>query len=148
MRFSESRKRKIVSTTTAETVGKVSGFVVDPVARRVLALEVKKSQSGDVLTWPQITGFGPDAVTVGAPSAIGSAPDEVASLQGKRNTMLGKQVLSTDGDRLGEVSDVEFDPETGSVEAIHVDQASVPGDRLVGIGTFAVVVRAGSATAS
>lgn len=142
MLFSESRKRKIVCTSTAETVGKVSGFVVDPAPRRVVALRVKKSQHGDTLAWPQISGFGPDAVTIAAPTDIGPADEAVAALRGKRHAMLRKQVLSSDGDRLGDVTDVEFDPETGAIEALLIDGTPVAGDRLMGVGSFAVVVKA------
>ncbi|MDN5791193.1 MAG: PRC-barrel domain-containing protein [Micrococcales bacterium] len=142
MLFSDSRKRKIVCTSTAETVGRVSGFVVDPALRRVVAVTVKKSQDGDTLAWPQISGFGPDAVTIAAPDDIGSADEAVAALLGKRHAVLRKQVLSSDGDRLGEVTDVDFDPETGAIEAVLVDGAPVDGARLIGVGSFAVVVKA------
>ena len=68
MRFSEAKGRKVVSTATAETVGRVDGFVVDPRSRTVLALKVKKAASGDVLPWRQVESFGTDAVTVVSPT--------------------------------------------------------------------------------
>ena len=51
MLFSKSRKHKVVSTGTAETVARVKGFVVDPVTRHVVALVVGKSKQGDTLPW-------------------------------------------------------------------------------------------------
>lgn len=61
MLFSEGDGRKIVSTATAETVGRVKGFVVDPATRSVLALQVKKGESGDTLRWSEVIAFGADA---------------------------------------------------------------------------------------
>ncbi len=49
MRFSEATGHKIVSTSTAATIGRVDGFVVDPAHRTVLALQVGKADSGDTL---------------------------------------------------------------------------------------------------
>ncbi|MBB2985153.1 PRC-barrel domain-containing protein [Terracoccus luteus] len=147
MLFSQARKHKIVSTTSAETVGRVSGFVVDPATRAVVALEVKKNKEGDTLAWRDVAGFGPDAVTVGSPGSIRHADDEVAALQGKKHAVLGKQVLSSDGDRLGEVTDVDFDPETGRLVSVLVDKNPVDAARLLGVGSFAVVVRAQAAVA-
>jgi hypothetical protein len=57
MRFTEATGRKIVSTSTAATVGKVSGFVVDPAVSSVVALQLK-AYSGEVLRWSDLTAFG------------------------------------------------------------------------------------------
>ena len=51
MRFSESIGRKIVSLATAETIGTLGEFVVDPKTQRVVALGVSKSKNGDTLPW-------------------------------------------------------------------------------------------------
>ena len=37
---------KTVSTSSADTVGKVSGFLLDPASRSVVALEFKKTDHG------------------------------------------------------------------------------------------------------
>ena len=63
MLFSDAKGRKVVSTSTAETVGKVREFVVDPASRSVIAIHLKKAESGETLRWSDITGFGEDAVT-------------------------------------------------------------------------------------
>ena len=56
--------------------------------------------------------------------------------------MLGKRVLATSGDELGKVKDVEFDPATGDVLALLLDEGASPGERLIGVGSYAVVVQA------
>ena len=142
MRFSDAIGRKVVGTATAETVGKVDGFVVDPRSRAVLAVEVKKSHGGDTLAWSDITAFGADAVIVTDSDKLTDAGDAVAALSGKDHHLVGKRVLSTTGDELGKVEDIEFDPESGTLTTLLLADTEVAGSSLVGVGSYAVVVRA------
>ena len=143
MRFSEATGRKLVSTTSAETVGKINGFVVDPQRRAVVAIECKKTDSGDILLWSDIVGFGADAVTVKDAGAITEAPSGIDALLGKDRHLLGKRILSSTGDELGKVDDVEFDPESGVVKALNFAEGQIAGARLIGVGSYAVVVTPG-----
>ena len=142
MRFSEAEGHAIVSTTTAETVGRVDGLLVDPVTRRVVALQVKKAASGDTLLWEHLTGVGTDAVTVTGADRSGAASGVAATLGGKAHALRGKRLLSAAGDELGKVGDVEFDPVSGAITGILAKRLSVAGDRLIGVGSYAVVVAA------
>lgn len=141
--FSQARGLQVVSTSTAATVGKVDGLLVDPVSRRVVALTLKKSAGGDVLRWSDLTAFGTDAVTVSGEDRLGSADEQLSRLGDKHHHPLGKRVLSADGDELGKLSDVEFDPGSGEVTGLVLDTGPIAGARLLGIGTYAVVVTAG-----
>lgn len=142
MRFSDATGRKVVSTATAATVGKIDGFVVDPKSRAVLAVHVKKSAGGGILAWSDITAFGADAVTVADTDPLTDAGDDVAALSGKDHQLVGKRVLSTTGDELGKVDDIEFDPESGALTTLLLAETDVAGARLVGVGSYAVVVSA------
>ncbi len=143
MLFSEAKGRKVVSSSTAATVGKVSRFVVDPGSRAVVGIELKKkTEHGDTLRWVDITAFGSDAVTVTGPEKIGDGGESVKALSGKAHRVLGKRVLTSTGDELGEVTDVDFDPASGALTALVVDKDSeVEASRLLGVGSYAVVVR-------
>lgn len=141
MRFSDASGRKVVSTSTAETVGKVDEFIVDPKSRSILAVELKKTGEGSTLRWSDIIGFGADAVTVAAAEKLTDGGDDVEALAGKDHRVLGKRVLSTKGDELGKVKDVEFDPRSGSITALVLDSGQVDGINLVGVGSYAVVVQ-------
>lgn len=66
----------------------------------------------------------------------------VTELAGKDNRLLGKRVLNTRGEDLGEVTDVDFDPDSGSARSLLVASADIDGDRLIGIGSYAGVVHA------
>ena len=141
MLFSDSRKRKIVATSTAQTVGRVHHFVVDPATRSVVALGVKKASSGDTLRWSDVVGFGADAVTVSGADRITDAPPDVTALSGKEHEILGKRALSTAGDDLGTVEDVDFDPTSGVISKIVMSTLDdIEGGRLIGVGSYAVVV--------
>ena len=142
MRFTEAAGRKVVSTSTAETVGQIAEFVVDPQSRSVVAVTVKKTGGGDTVLWPRITAFGVDAVTVPGAEVIVDANDVVAALSAKDHRLLGKRILTTGGEDLGEVTDVEFDPDSGALATLIAASGDVSGERLVGVGSYAVVVHA------
>ncbi len=142
MRFTDAKGRKVVSTSSAETVGKLDEFVVDPRRRVVVAVELKKTDSGDTLMWSDIVGFGADAITVTGADTIRDQTPEVAALAGKDHRVLGKRILSAAGDELGKIDDVEFDPDTGGLQALLTGDLQIEGDRLIGIGSYAVVVAA------
>jgi len=142
MLFSEAKNRKVVSSSDAATVGKVARFVVDPALRQVVALELRKTDDGDLLRWADISAFGTDAVTVAGAGAIGTATSEIQELADKHRRILGKRLLTSAGDELGEVADVAFDPQTGTLESLVLDKGhEVSASRLLGVGTYAVVVR-------
>ena len=141
MRFKKATGRKVVSLSSAESIGKVSRFVVDVPQRRISALVLRKTDKhGEILAWSDVAGFGDDAVTVSDVDVL-SEPDELMKkLSGKDHQLLGKRALSTRGDDLGEVTDVDFDPNSGLLERIHYADGTARGDALVGIGTYAAVI--------
>ena len=73
--------------------------------------------------------------------ARGSGPLEEKVANG-HGDLLGKRVLTDVGDDLGPVDDVEFDPTDGLIQALTLEGQQVSSDRLLGIGAYAVVVRA------
>lgn len=142
MRFTEAKGHKVVDASRAETVGRVRSLLVDPRSRSVVALRLKKTDHGDLLRWSRLSAFGHDAVTIADTSALVEKDEELEPFGGKRRRLLKKRVLSTRGDELGTVRDVEFDAETGRLTTILLREGEdVSADRLVGVGSYAVVVR-------
>ncbi|MDI1289417.1 MAG: PRC-barrel domain-containing protein [bacterium] len=125
---------------TAEAIGHIDGFVVDPQTSTIVALAVKKAAEGDTLEWSSINSFGVDAVTVSDAGAVGNASSRVQALLGKDHGISAKRVLTTQGDEIGTVSDVEFDPASGRIDSLVLQGRDVDGERIVGIGSYAVVV--------
>ncbi len=144
MRFSEATGRAVVSQSTAETVGHVADFVIDPQSHSIVAVTLKKTHRGHTVLWSALSAFGVDAVTVPDVEVIVDTSDAVAALGGKDHRLVGRRVLNTDGEDLGKVTDVEFDPATGRLTAVLLANDSVRGDRLIGIGSYAAIVHADS----
>jgi uncharacterized protein YrrD len=143
MRFTEIHGRKVVSLADAETLGRVDRYVIDPGRHAVVALRLSKVK-GDAcfLSWADLHAFGADAVTVDDASrlrpAAGDAEERAAS---KDLQVIGKLVLGTSGTVLGKGEDVEMDGETGAIVAVDLGEAgTVAGDRIVGLGSYALVV--------
>jgi uncharacterized protein YrrD len=143
MRFSEAKGLKVVSKATAETVGKITDYVLNPAAGTVAALVLKKTNGqGDTLAWSDITAFGDDAVIISSEDVIVAATGELAELADKSHHADGKRVLSTDGVDLGDVKDVGFDPATGTILSLELKDTSIEDPKLLAVGSYAVVVKA------
>jgi uncharacterized protein YrrD len=142
--FSDAKGRKVVDLATADTIGNVDDYVVDGPNKTLAAITLKKStKSGRLIAWKKIASFGTDAVTVTDESAISAADGPLAELADKSKTFRGKQILSTAGQILGSVDDVDFDPESGALNYVVVKAGdNIPGERLVATGSYAVIVRA------
>ncbi|MDQ4102794.1 MAG: PRC-barrel domain-containing protein [Actinomycetota bacterium] len=142
MLFSQARKRDVVNTATATRVARVDGFVVLPGPTRVALLRLGKvSGAGTLLSWDDVQGFGPDAVTVATDAVIRPARDAIEQRAEDNDLdILGKRVLSEHGTELGMVTDVDFDPETGAVTTLITKSETIDGQRMIGLGGYAVVV--------
>ncbi len=143
MMFSAANGHKVVDTSSADTLGTVSGLLVEPSTHSIVALRVKKTRSGEVIRWRDITAFGSEAVTVPGDGVVTDSDAELDALAGKAQELVKKRILTSAGDELGTVKDVDFDPATGVLTAFLLDGApDVAADRLIGVGSYAVVVRA------
>lgn len=138
MRFEESRKRSVLSSGSANTLGRVDGFVVDVETARVSGVRVGRGD-GDHLAWDDVQSFGPDAVTVSDDHHVRQA---TADDHHEQPLVVGSMVLDTRGTHLGVVSDVEFDPASGRLRYLLTEKGEQAADRLRGIGSYAVVLAA------
>lgn len=143
MRFTEIHGRKVVSLADAETLGRVDRYVIDPGRQAVVALRLSRVR-GDAcfLSWADLHAFGADAVTVDDASRLRPAADEAEERAASKDLqIIGKLVLGTSGTVLGKGEDVEVDGESGAIVAVDLGEAgTVAGDRIVGLGSYALVV--------
>ncbi len=141
--FRQSLGRKVVSRATAHQLGTVSHLLVTIDCRQVAAVILGKGKKATLVDWAQLTGFGADAVMVSDEATLRSPADsrEQAAAAGKLE-LLGRRTLTESGNELGSIVDITFDPESGSVEALHVADREIPADAVVGSGSYAVVVAA------
>ena len=143
IRLSDLLGSRVVSRATAEPVGEVNDVVVDPRLRRILALQVGKGRKARLADWGSLSGVGPDAVVVSSEEALRGGVDdrEERTLKGDIS-LIGARVLTDRGDSLGAVVDLELDEATGNLGALQVESGPIDADRLLAVGSYAVVVRA------
>lgn len=142
MNAAELIGRPVLDLATATTVGKVDDVVVDPAQRRALGLRLDKKAStpGDWLAWERIAAIGPDAVTIEAADRAEAFVDEPARRALRRGGVLGGRVLTDQGREIGVLDDVTIDDD-GTVSSLVVGTVAVTSEDLLGIGSYATVVR-------
>ena len=136
MLFSEARGLPVLTLTEAEEGGAVWSLTGDTVSRVVTHVRVRSrhSRKETVLAWGALHAIGPDAVLVRSTAAPAEVPPH--------HELPGLRILTETGDTLGAVQDVAFEPGTGRVEAVVTTHGDLPADRLLGLGDYALVVRA------
>ncbi|MEV4442258.1 PRC-barrel domain-containing protein [Streptomyces sp. NPDC049577] len=139
MLFSQARDCPVVSAEEATELGRVTGLTLDARTARVghLRLSGASGRGGTALPWSEVHAAGPDAVIVRS----GSAGRPVAELP-PHVEALGARVLTDLGDEQGTVKDIAFDPVTGRVVTVYTALGALDGQRVIGLGPYALVVRA------
>jgi len=152
----------VITMTEGKQVGKVDDLVVDPERKVVswLRLHSGGMLGGERLWVPAeaVHGVGEDAITINAEADVRSpadAPEAVALVKAKR-LLFGNKVTTENGERLGEVRDYEFDPDTFALTSLSVPPGMnvvseilmIAGDQVLTIGEDVIVVAAGAVTRS
>ncbi|MFI5685136.1 PRC-barrel domain-containing protein [Streptomyces sp. NPDC051636] len=141
MLYSQVRNLPVLTLTDAAEIGVVKALTVDAAARAVTHVRVgaRHGRGDTVLPWEALHAVGADAVLVRRdPAAETSAPAAPP-----HHEALHQRILTEAGDERGTVQDLAFDPETGRVETVFTALGTIPADRLLGLGDYAMVVRAG-----
>lgn len=141
IRFSDIAGNPVMDTSTATTVARLQAPILDPATRRVVGFRVRRSKGpGNVLLWESVAGLGPDAVTVATAEHLADPPAELKPRAGRKLDVLKRRVLTEHGHGLGKLRDIEFDPADGRITSLMLKDSFVDGERLLGIGRYAVVV--------
>ncbi|TAD75014.1 MAG: hypothetical protein EA001_14805 [Oscillatoriales cyanobacterium] len=114
IRQSQLLGRLVLDRATTETLGRVASLWVDPRAARVLGLTVRSGQLplGGVLracSWSQVAAIGDDSVLID-----GAAGDRLQQPEGAFD-LIGHEVWTDAGNRIGTVVDFELDVVEGRV---------------------------------
>jgi sporulation protein YlmC with PRC-barrel domain len=123
MRVSQVRGLPVLDSTRARQAGVVADLVIDVTAARVVALDV---HHGDGLlvhrvTMDSVERVGSRSVLVPRSSELELAqPREWADHLMVTDALIGLEVLSEAGERVGYVSDVHFGPKTKSIHSYEV----------------------------
>jgi uncharacterized protein YrrD len=139
--FSHTRGLPVLASSTAERVGAVKHFIVTDGSITALHVDGGK-RHGLVVGWADLK-VGDDAVVVGDRDALRETDDdrEARALRGDLD-IIGKRVLSDIGDEIGTATDATFNAESGIIESITIGDEVIDGIRLLGVGSYAVMVTA------
>ncbi len=125
-RVNELFGKEVVRQTSGEKQGKVRDIVFDEESRNIVALLVGGMVGrAKALHWTLVASVG-DVVVVGGQEALeklGEEP-EVADLHKKRHTITGTEIVTQEGEKIGEVRDV-FVNERGRVGGYEVSRGAV-----------------------
>lgn len=139
MLFSQTRGRPVITASEATSLGTVRSLTVDAADGTVRCLRLADASGHDVVVpWSAIDAIGPDAVMVASQAAVEAASAEAPV----HHEVLGIRVLTEHGTEHGTVEDVAYDPSSGRVLTLYTALGEISGDRLLGIGSYALVVRA------
>ncbi|MFJ7147211.1 PRC-barrel domain-containing protein [Streptomyces sp. NPDC100445] len=137
--FTQARGLSVITAEEAATLGTVSGLTIDAHTRRVACLRLSGAPKGSsVIGWGAVEAVGRDAVIVRSRVAADSGPDGAP----EHREIVGSRVLTEYGTEHGTVKDVAFDPVSGEILTLYTALGDIPGDHLIGLGSYAVVVHA------
>jgi uncharacterized protein YrrD len=144
MRLAEAEGRPVISRGSAERVGELRHVVVDPGARRIVALHVAgRGKRAAFVGWEDVVGFGEDGIVVSDEAATRPpADDRERAVAGGDLDLDDRLVLDDRGDAAGHLTDVVFDESTGALSALVVGDDEIAAERLRAIGPYCVIVRA------
>jgi uncharacterized protein YrrD len=131
-----------VSKESAETLGSVTGVVIDAPSRKITAVQVGKGRKARVVAWDALSGVGEAAVIVADDDALRDPNEREQRYVGGDVEVIGGLVLSDLGNAHGNVVDIEYDEHTGAITSIRTQSAVIDAERLRAVGSYAWVVAA------
>ena len=150
----------VITMAEGKQIGKIDDLVIDPERKAVgwLRLHTGGLLGGERL-WVSaaaVHGVGEDAVTINAEAdarAPADAPEALALVKAKRE-VIGNKVITENGERVGEVRDYEFDPDTFALTSLSVPPGMnvvgeilmIPGAKVLTIGEDVIVVASDAVT--
>ena len=124
--------RAVLSVESANELGHVYDLVVHPIKGELVGLSVQISDQSQVLvSQDEIHSIGPDAVMVNSDqSLVALDQSPIKGFPLARNNLIGVEVITEDGKRLGEISNVYFHLGESSVFIYEVRSSIL--DKLLG----------------
>ncbi|MFF7755290.1 hypothetical protein ACFZCP_40130 [Streptomyces sp. NPDC007971] len=138
MLFSQAQGLPVITVEEAEPLGRVEGLTIDARTRSVACLRLSGApKHATTIAWNAVEGMGRDAVIVHFRAATDPGHQRFLAHQ----DAVGHHVLTEHGTAHGTVKDIAFDDTTGQVVTLYTALGDVSGDRLLGLGSYSVVVR-------
>ncbi|GAA0646068.1 hypothetical protein GCM10009535_24590 [Streptomyces thermocarboxydovorans] len=106
---------------------------------------IRRALRGETVTpWRDVIAVTEDRVVVRTDTGEEAGTGETERGTRQRD-LLGCRVLTETGEERGTVLDAALDPVTGRIETIRTSLAELRADRMLGLGEYALVVRAARA---
>ena len=128
----------------AQVVGTVRRLHVDAATSRVVGMELRNALDRQtIVEWPAVVSIGDDALLIESASDRREPLDDAEqSLVAGELELEGRLVLDDSGDALGRLDDLGFDEKSGRVSELYVPGHVVPVERLVAVGSYALIIPA------
>ncbi|NES18633.1 MAG: photosystem reaction center subunit H [Symploca sp. SIO3E6] len=113
LKQTELLNRLVLDRHTAEEVGRVVNLLLDPPAHRVVGLTCKSGFLGSkkrFFTWAQIETIGIDSIMIDV-----SPEDTLTDKQESWDVLIGHEVWTDAGNKVGKLTDYLLNPKTGDV---------------------------------
>jgi sporulation protein YlmC with PRC-barrel domain len=155
-RYEFMKGLSVITMAEGKQIGKVDDLVVDPERKAVSWFRLHGGgMLGGGRLWVSaeaVHGVGEDAITINSEADArdpADAPEAVALVKAKRG-IIGNKVITENGERVGEVRDYEFDPDTFALTSLSVPPGMnivgeilmITGDKVLTIGEDVIVVAA------
>ena len=155
-RYERIKGLPVITVAEGTQVGKVDDLVIDPDRKAVSWLRLHTGgMLGGERMWVSVAtvhGLGEHAVTINAETDVRAPADapEANTLVKARRGIIGTRVITENGERLGQVRDYEFAPDTFALTSLFVPPGmnilgqflTIPGDKVLTIGEDVIVIAA------
>lgn len=139
MLFSQAHGLPVITAGEATSLGTVQDLTIDALTASLACLRLSAASGPDgAVSWDAVEAVGPNAVIVRSRAAAEADPDDVPA----HHEAVGSRVLTEHGVEHGTVKDIAFDPRSGRILTLYTALGEIPGERLMGLGSYALVVRA------
>lgn len=130
MKLSELKGKSVVGVAEARNVGVVEDVLVGPSFNTVegLVIRVKKRGPEHVISSENVRAIGRDVVTIDSANSLRTL-DQAPNLAGlpRLTSALHSRVVTQDGQVLGSISEVEFDPTSRKITSFEYDGRGLAG---------------------
>jgi sporulation protein YlmC with PRC-barrel domain len=150
IKLSQLTGQRVTAKGNGEQLGSLRRVLLEPERGSVTAAHLITPEGRQlIMPWSAVSEVGVDGIFVHAGSAARPAEGEQEErLISGDLEVLGKSVLTDEGDSLGELEDVELDEKSGRVVRLVVPGQSVTVGRFVSVGPDAIIIAATRATST
>jgi uncharacterized protein YrrD len=118
MKFSEVKGRQVVTLNDADKVGYIANAYVGSNGGDVAGFQVvmRGLLAGHrVFTWDSLSSIGADAVTIPGEEALHEVNRSPLADALSTESLIGAKVMAEQGEELGSIGDLDFDPGSGAI---------------------------------